>query len=138
METEEKVRRHSRKAPFQHGPASDVHNTMFCKICHGILKILHGGGRGLKQNLTDQHPQTEVWGLGAGLFSPRSPLISVWGWAWTRYHSGMALKINEQFLLSFWQRSFCSSLGSPKPCIFTQARWPLGSSQQPHLSASAV
>lgn len=49
METEEKVRRHSRKAPFQHSPVADAHthaHTMFCKIFKGILETLRGGARG--------------------------------------------------------------------------------------------
>lgn len=49
METEEKVRRHSRKAPFQHSPVADAHthaHTMFCKIFKGILETLREGARG--------------------------------------------------------------------------------------------
>lgn len=116
METEEKVRRHSRKVSFQHGPVSDAHNTMFCKICQGILKILCGGERGLQQNLTDQHPQTELWGLGAELFSPKSPPVSGWGWAWMSYHSGLALRINKQFLpLFFGKGCFALLLVAPGP-----------------------
>lgn len=46
METKEKVRRHSRQAPFRHGPVADAHthaHTMFCKIFKGILETLNGG-----------------------------------------------------------------------------------------------
>lgn len=71
METEEKVRRHSRKAPFRHGPVADAHthaHTMFCKIFKGILETLRGGPRSAAEPhssapIEDEPPSA---GLGAG------------------------------------------------------------------------
>jgi len=70
METKEKVRRHSIKAPFWHGPVADAHahaHTMFCKIFKGILETLQGGACGAAEPHLSAPIEDE-------------PLDRVWGW----------------------------------------------------------
>lgn len=70
METEEKVRRHSRKAPFRHSPVADAHthaHTMFCKIFKGILETLRGGACGAAEPHSSAPIEDEpLGGPGAG------------------------------------------------------------------------
>lgn len=73
METEEKVRRHSRKAPFRHGPVADAHtyaHTMFCKIFKGILETLRGGAHGAAEPHSSAPIEDESLGRACGYDQP--------------------------------------------------------------------
>lgn len=111
METEEKVRRHSRKAPFRYGPVADAHthaHTMFCKIFKGILETLRGGARGAAEPHSSAPGQDKPLGGAQSwdrardattgptiyLLKHISNMFTHPGWTLVHYSSVTSLRIN--------------------------------------------